>query len=124
MLATPATPDRAALLHAHWRITDGGQVQQQIGTGNWTRVLADQPVSFHTLAVVGDQVWAGGTGGALFRSSDGGQHWSKIALTSGGKTEQDTVTSVRFDNASKGKVILESGATWSTSDGGQTWTRP
>ncbi|HZP24550.1 MAG TPA: YCF48-related protein [Terriglobales bacterium] len=104
-----------------WRITDDGHLERSSTPGEWTRVLAELPISFHSVAVIGSDVWAGGSDGALFHTSDGGEHWSRVELTSGGQTEAGNIQSIRFNTPLQGSVITNSGATWSTSDGGKTW---
>lgn len=105
-----------------WRITSEGHVEH-LAAGSWTRVLTIQPVSFHAVAATGNSVWAGGNDGALFHSADAGQHWDKVALTSDGQPEQGTVVSIRFDTVQKGTIRTDSGTTWTTSDGGQSWSK-
>ena len=82
-----------------WRITPDGHLERSTAPGNWTPVLADQPATFRVVSVVGDNVWAGGSGGALFHSSDSGQNWSKILLSSPPIVETGTIVSIRFSDA-------------------------
>jgi hypothetical protein len=110
---------RVSIAHTLWHITPNGYLERWSGSGNWTRVLAEQPVTFHVVSVVGDDVWAGGSGGALFHSSDGGQNWSKVTLAA----ETGTVMSIRFSDAEHGVVTTDGGAQWGTFDGGVTWTK-
>jgi len=114
---------RAAMAAVRWRITDDGHLERSITTGEWTRVLSDEPVSFHAIAVIGMQVWAGGSDGALFRSTDDGENWTRVSLTQSGQSESSTVKSIRFDTASEGSVTTGSGTTWKTTDGGKSWSR-
>ena len=109
--------------HRQWRITPDGHLEQRSVSGSWTRVLAEQATNFHVVSVVGNNVWAGGSGGALFHSSDGGQNWSKQPIGSPPEVETDTIAAIRFTDATRGVVTTESGARWSTSDGGTTWTK-
>jgi photosystem II stability/assembly factor-like uncharacterized protein len=82
-------------------------------------MLADQPTVFHVVSVVGNNVWAGGSSGALFHSSNSGQTWSKQPLAA----ETGTIVSIHFSDAAHGDVTTDGGAHWSTADGGVTWTR-
>ncbi len=106
-------------LGIHWRVTADGRLERSTTPGNWAPVLADQPIRFHVVSVVGNNVWAGGSGGTLFHSSDGGQNWSKQPLAG----ETGTIVSIRFSDAAHGAVNTEGGARWSTSDGGLTWAK-
>ncbi len=106
-----------------WRITDDGHLQRATASGTWTPVLIDQTVFFHTVAIVGGDVWAGGNGGALFHSSDNGEHWTRVALAAGGQAAHGAVRLIRFTTSTVGTVTTDSGETWSTSDGGKIWSR-
>lgn len=102
-----------------WRISRDGHVEHTVGPSTWERVMVAEPVTFHVVATVGNNVWAGGSQGALFHSSDGGKHWDRVGLAG----EQGAVTSIHFSTAQQGSLTSDSGATWTTSDGGQTWSK-
>jgi len=104
--------------HFQWRVTADGHLERATAPGSWTRVLIDQPATFHVVSVVANNVWAGGSDGALFHSSDGGQNWSKQPLA-----ETGAIVSIRFSDAEHGAVTTDGGSQWSTSDGGATWTK-
>jgi Photosynthesis system II assembly factor YCF48 len=112
----------ARAIKPQWRIGADGHVERSTGSDEWTRALSDQPVTFRVVAAVGNNVWAGGNGGALFHSSDGGQHWSKVSVAAGSKIETGAIVSIRFLDTEHGTVISESGSRWATIDGGATWT--
>ena len=82
-------------------------------------MLADQPTTFHVVSVVGNNVWAGGSSGTLFHSSDSGETWSKQPLAG----ETGTIVSINFSDAAHGIITTDGGARWSTSDGGVTWIK-
>jgi hypothetical protein len=105
-----------------WRISPNGHLERSMAANQWTRVLDDQPVIFHAVAVMGSDVWAGGNGGALFHSSDGGEHWSKASLAANSNVETGAIVSIRFDDPQHGIVASDSGTRWATTDGGVTWT--
>lgn len=102
-----------------WRISSDGHVEHTVGPSTWERVMSAEPVTFHVVATVGENVWAGGSDGALFHSSDGGREWSRVGLAG----EQGTIKSIHFNNAQQGSVTTEAGAVWTTSDGGFTWSK-
>ena len=106
-------------LRPKWRVTPDGHLERSIIPGSWAPMLADQPIVFHVVSVVGNNVWAGGSGGALFHSSDRGENWSKQPL--GGET--GTIVSIQFSDALHGIVNTDGGSRWTTSDGGVTWTK-
>lgn len=118
-----ATVRRSPPSASHWRITSDGHLEHSLVPDTWSPVLADQSVSFRVVSVVGNDVWAGGSNGALFHSVDGGEHWARVALGAAGNSEKAGIVSIRFDTALEGSVSLDSGESWSTSDGGQSWSR-
>jgi len=105
-----------------WRISVDGNLERRVAEDDWTRVLTDQATTFHVVSVVGSDVWTGGSGGALFHSSDGGQHWSQVPLVTGSGAETGTIVSIQFNDPRRGTVITSGGSRCSTSDGGVTWT--
>jgi hypothetical protein len=112
--ATPAVSGRAA-----WRISTDGNLEHTTAPGVWTAVLADDPTTFHVVSVVSSNVWAGGSGGALFHSSDRGETWSRQPLG----TETGTIVSIQFSDAAHGVVTTDGGSRWSTSDSGVSWIK-
>ncbi len=105
-----------------WRISPNGHLERSMAANQWTRVLDDQPVIFHAVAVIESDVWAGGNGGALFHSSDRGEHWSKASLAANSNVETGAIVSIRFDDSQHGTVASDSRTRWATTDGGVTWT--
>lgn len=113
----------AAAPQTRWRIVEGGMLERASAADDWTRVLAEQPVSFSAVDAIAGEVWAGGNDGALFHSHDGGVTWTRVALVADSATEHGAVVSIQFSSSSQGVVKMDSGATWATSDGGQSWTK-
>jgi photosystem II stability/assembly factor-like uncharacterized protein len=81
--------------------------------------LAGEATTFRALAVVGNQVWAGGGAATLFHSADAGANWTKQTLP-GASAD---VVSLQFSDAQRGSARTADGVAWSTSDGGQHWTK-
>ena len=108
--------------HPNWRITPQGKLEHLTSEG-WTQAFPEQRRVFRAVAVIGSQVWAGGDGGALFHSGDGGQHWNKAALASGESLETAAIVSIRFSDEQHGFVATDSGSSYATSDGGATWIK-
>ena len=118
-----AAPVTAHLAHPGWRITAQGHLEHQTPEG-WTQVLAHETGAFRAVAVIGNHVWVGGDGGALFHSNDGGANWSKVALPGANGSEMAAIVTIRFSDAQHGMVITDSGQIYNTSDGGANWTKP
>lgn len=75
------------------------------------------PDDLYAVTGVGDQrVWAAGYFGALYRSVDGGAHWTKLA--SG--TER-SLYDVSFADEQVGWAVGQRGYVIRTTDGGDTW---
>ncbi|HVP54775.1 MAG TPA: YCF48-related protein [Candidatus Eisenbacteria bacterium] len=106
-----------------WRVTPEGHLERSTADG-WTRVLANEAAAFRVVAVIGENVWAGGKGGALFHSGDGGQEWKAVALNTPSGGETGTIVAIRFADPQHGLVVTDDGKRWTTSDGGTTWTSP
>ena len=119
--AMPMARQKAA--GSRWRIGSDGRLERSTGAGTWTQKLASEAVTFRAVATVGSEVWAGGNGGALFHSSDSGDQFNKVVLAANGQTERGAIVSIHFDTAQQGSVTSDSGATWTTTDGGRSWSR-
>src|SRR5664279_5155465 len=118
---TQAEMHSVSAARPQWRIGPEGHLERSMAAGQWTRVLDEQPTTFHAVAVMGNDVWAGGNGGALFHSSDGGEHWSEVSLAANSNVETGAIVSIRFDDPQHGVVACDSGTRWATADGGVTW---
>lgn len=106
---------------AQWRITQDGHLEHSAGAEGWTATLVDPSTSFRAVAAVGNDVWAGGNGGALFHSSDGGEHWRKVSLIANSEVETGAIVTIRFADQQHGMVASDAGTRWATTDGGVTW---
>ena len=80
--------------------------------------------TFRAVAAAGSEVWAGGSGGALYHSADAGNSWARIVPASAGTTLTGDVLSIDFADAQHGKVSTSTAEVWSTADGGLTWQKP
>ena len=96
------------------RSTDGGK--------NWEEVGVDDKVEFRAIQVNGREVWAGGTGGALYHSSDGGATWTRPNPGSGAIPTTETIVSINCSpDLQHITVKTASGERWTSDDGGQHW---
>ncbi len=76
---------------------------------------------FRAVEASGLEVWAGALAGVLYHTSDGGNHWARVAPSEAGATITGDITSIRFSDPQQGKVSTSTGELWTTFDGGQTW---
>jgi photosystem II stability/assembly factor-like uncharacterized protein len=98
-----------------------------VGANAWDLVRqASFPANFYGLDVVGNQIWAVGSGGAVAKSVDGGQSWIFVetpffnAVTATYRTVED----VSFADLNHGVAVGGMGIVAITSDGGANWTYP
>ncbi|MBZ5627410.1 MAG: zf-HC2 domain-containing protein [Acidobacteriia bacterium] len=108
----------------HWRVSAEGALERSLDAGRtwqFVRVGAATP-AFRTLAAVGRDLWAGGAGGALYHSPDNGRTWTRIVATAGDATLESDIARVEFSDAQHGTVTTTAGETWTTADGGATWS--
>jgi hypothetical protein len=120
LLVNPQTTVRSVSTTHWWRITADGHLEHSTAEG-WTRVLADQTATFRVVSVVGNHVWAGGSGGMLFHSRDFGHHWEEVPLTTPAGRETATLVAIEFDDSQHGTVTTNNGTRCTTTDGGGTW---
>lgn len=119
---SPSAIDSAATPRPDWRISPAGELQRATAGNDWQSVLASAHAQFHAVAVVGNDVWAGGSEANLFHSADGGASWTRVALPTNGPAAP-TVTRITFDDALHGTVGADNATTWTTADGGRSWSQ-
>ena len=112
------------LMTADWSISPSGKVQRsRDGRKTWEELDVDKNVVFRVVFAVGADVWLGGSKGALYHSTDGGQHWTRVSLTTGSTTVTDDVIHIEFKDAQNGTVGTAAGDSWTTTDAGQHWQK-
>ena len=113
---------KAAPLTPLWSISPKGQVQRSDGGEKDREVVrVDDDVTFRVIAASGREVWAAGSGGALYHSSDGGVNWKRVSLNPGGSTVTETIVGIQLRDSQHLTVSTASGQHWVTEDGGQHW---
>jgi photosystem II stability/assembly factor-like uncharacterized protein len=109
---------------ADWSISGSGKVQRsRDGRKSWEELDVDKNVVFRVVFAVGPDVWLGGSKGALYHSTDGGQHWTRVTIGEGSTTVADDVIHIDFKDAQHGTLGTAAGAYWTTSDAGQHWQK-
>lgn len=117
----------------HWTISPAGRLLRMTGgspgpwmmsskpettpPAQWTEASVGRGVVFRAVAVVGANVWAGGSGKQFFYSRDDGIHWKRVT----GRWQGD-VTSIRFSDPRHGEMGTSAGERWVTVDGGEHWS--
>ncbi len=83
---------------------------------------AGAPV-FRAVAVIGTDVWAGGSQGVLFHSVDAGNRWAQVVPSSTGIALTGDIVGLEFADAQHGRITTSTGEIWTTSDQGQAWQK-
>lgn len=111
---------KMAVTPPRWSVTDKGRLQRSLDSGRtWQPQLAKESTLFRAVAVVGSNVWAGGSGAALFHSADGGSTWTRQVLPG----SSADIVSLQFNDAQHGTAKTADGLVWTTADGGQRWAK-
>ena len=104
---------------ALWKVA-GGKLLKAIGPSQWedAHPSTSESIEFTFVSARGNDVWAGGSHAALVHSRDGGATWEVVRL---GKTATGTIVTI-IAGASTILVKTSDNQTWSSTDGGDTWT--
>jgi photosystem II stability/assembly factor-like uncharacterized protein len=80
-------------------------------------------LTFRALSVSSNatEIWAGGSGGALYHTTDGGNHWALLVPSVAGTILTGDVLSIQFSDPRNGAVTTSTSEVWTTLDAGQTW---
>ena len=114
----------AGSLTALWSISSDGNVQRSTDGGKtFESVPVATGIRFQATAASGNDVWAGGAGGALFHSIDAGATWVRITLNFEGNTVTENITAIQLHDAQHLTVTTASGSGWISDDGGQHWQK-
>jgi photosystem II stability/assembly factor-like uncharacterized protein len=78
---------------------------------------------FHALSVSDNpsEVWAGGSGAALYHTVDAGNRWTRVMPSAAGIVLTGDIIRIQFSDARSGTVTTSTSEVWTTSDDGQTW---
>ena len=110
----------ASIARPHWRINEQGQPERAFGQGAWRPVLPNDSARIDVLAVFGGQVWVGGENSQVFRSFDDGTSWRLVPLPEK-QGSAHTIAHIRFESAQEITIEAADGATWTSTDGGESW---
>ncbi len=106
----------------HWTISRDGNLQRSFDSGKtWQTIPIGSRVVFRALSVNDFDIWVGGAAGALYHSSDAGEHWTQIQPAIGGAALTSDIVTLEFGDANHGKLTTSNHEIWITSDAGETW---
>jgi hypothetical protein len=115
-----ATPN----LVPRWTLSADGTLQRSLDSGRtWTTIPVSDRTIFRALAASGLDIWVGGSGGALYHSSDAGEHWMRVQPAANGESLTADIIGVEFTDVLHGKLTTSSQDVWTTADSGQTWQK-
>jgi photosystem II stability/assembly factor-like uncharacterized protein len=115
---------KAAPLAAFWNVSPDGQVERSTDGGKTFNLIPIAAgVKFMAIAAVGNDVWAGGAGGALYHSSSAGATWNSVGINFAGKAVTEMVTGIQVIDPQHLTVTTATGAQWVSEDGGGSWQK-
>ena len=82
-----------------------------------------RPIVFRAVSANGPDVWAGGSEGNLFHSTDTGEHWVRIVPSWRGIELTTDILSLQFADPQHGRIVTSTAEIWTTADAGQTWDK-
>lgn len=82
-----------------------------------------KPIVFRAVAANGPDVWAGGSEGNLYHSTDAGDHWLRVVPEWRGIELTSDVLSLQFADAQHGRIVTSAAEIWTTADGGRSWDK-
>jgi hypothetical protein len=85
--------------------------------------MKQAPIVFRAVSANGPDVWAGGSSGHLYHSTDAGRHWVQVVPTWSGVVLTDDIVSLQFADPLQGRIVTSSSEIWTTADAGQTWQK-
>ncbi len=101
-----------------------GLLEQSVDAGKtWQAVTLGDGVSFRAVASFGTHVWAGGTDGAIFHSTDRGLHWTRIRVAQEDVELTGAVIGIQTPGPNRVKLSTSTGEQWTSADNGRQWKR-
>jgi hypothetical protein len=113
---------KKSMVAQQWKVNADGSVSRGANR-KWIPVAIDRDAQFLSIATSGNTVWAGGRAGTLYRSTDAGDHWTRITPSVGASTLTSDITRIELNDGDHAVLRAGPNDQWSTEDGGRTWTR-
>jgi hypothetical protein len=111
-------------LAPRWTLSWDGILQRSLDSGRtWQTVPVASHLILRALAANGLDIWVGGKAGALFHSSDAGQHWAQVFPIANGQPFAGDIVGVEFSDGLHGKLTSSNREIWITTDAGQSWQK-
>ncbi len=105
-----------------WTLSADGTLQRSLDGGKtWKTIPVAAGATLTAVAAMDSDIWVGGSHGALYHSTDAGDHWTQVVPASAGQSLTSNVIGIEFTDALHGKVTTADQEVWITGDGGQSW---
>jgi hypothetical protein len=78
---------------------------------------------FRAVAATGSDVWAGGSSGALYHSTDAGDHWTRIFPLADSVLLTADITSIQSFDPQHITIDTAASEVWATNDAGRSWQK-
>jgi Photosynthesis system II assembly factor YCF48 len=114
---SPSTFASADISAPLWKIA-AGKLFRSTGS-EWEEAYPGASFQFTAVTPHGNEVWAGGSQATLIHSRDAGAHWETAKL---GDAASGAIVSIVF-LSSNVQVRTSDNQSWSSADGGKTWTQ-
>ena len=109
---------------ARWTLSREGRLQRSLDGGkSWKTIPLSRKTVLRAVSAMDQEVWVGGDAGALYHSTDNGQHWAQITPAVNGEPLTSDILGIESADAHQAKLATGGHETWTTTDGGETWSR-
>lgn len=130
-ISSQISPSVLTGVSTRWAISAAGGLQRSSDAGKtWADVdvtpataKGETEFIFRSVAAIGSEVWAGGSGAVLYHSGDAGTRWQKVFPSATGATPTGDINQIDIFDAQGLTISTSAGETWTTSDGGKSWQR-
>jgi hypothetical protein len=110
-------------LTPRWTLSADGTLQRSLDAGKtWKTIPVAADATLTAVSAMDSNIWVGGSHGALYHSTDAGDHWAQISPANDDQILTSNIIGIEFSDALHGKVTTANQQTWTTADGGQTWS--
>jgi len=124
-MASSETAFATTAEHApRWTLNSDGTLERSFDAGTtWETIPLPSPARFHVLSAYGMFIWLGGSSGALYHSTDAGEHWRRVAAVANGQALTEDVIGMEFTDDDHGVLTTATNQKWVTEDCGQSWQK-
>ena len=112
----------AANIVPQWSLAQGRLQRSSDAGTSWQTVLQLQQ-SLLCVGALGSEVWAGGQGGTLAHSNDGGTAWTMVHPATEAVVLSGDIVVIEVRSATEIALSTSSHEQWTTSDAGHSWTK-